>query len=158
MTCTLPSTKAVVLMHKCIRGSKNAPKTCYSILSHRHTRLSKRFTFRSISTSIKASGTENPTGYCREIVRKHDYEGFLNHFAYPAHLRDGYFALKAFNVRSLQIHGFHLGFIFVLRCLLQVELVTIPESTSQSMIAQMRLQFWKDAVKLTYEVRRILMH
>jgi hypothetical protein len=29
----------------------------------------------------------------------------------------------------------------------------IPDSTSQAVIAQMRLQFWRDAVKSIYQVR-----
>lgn len=56
---------------------------------------------RAISTSSTSGGTDDPNKYCRELARKHDYEGYLTCFGYPAHLRDGYFALKAFNVRNL---------------------------------------------------------
>ncbi|CCA71486.1 probable ribosomal protein MRP17, mitochondrial [Serendipita indica DSM 11827] len=84
---------------------------------------------RAVANKSNAGGTDDPALYCQDLVRKHDYEGFLVSFAYPAGLRNAYFALKAFNA----------------------ELAMIPESTSQATIAQMRYQFWKDAVKAVYE-------
>jgi len=53
---------------------------------------------RPISTSIQE---DDPTRYCRAMVQKHDYEGFLMSFAYGNHTRDAYFALKALNVSSI---------------------------------------------------------
>ncbi|EGN92145.1 hypothetical protein SERLA73DRAFT_66257 [Serpula lacrymans var. lacrymans S7.3] len=78
---------------------------------------------RSLATS--AAGTADSFAYCREYVQKHDYEGFLTSQFYPRHVQGGYFALKAF----------------------YVELAMVPESVSNTVIGQMRMQFWRDAVK-----------
>lgn len=40
----------------------------------------------------------NAGQYCRDFVRKHDYESWVQSAFYPAELQDGYFALKAFYV------------------------------------------------------------
>jgi hypothetical protein len=53
---------------------------------------------RPISTSIQE---DNPTRYCRALIQKHDYEGFLTSFAYGKRTRDAYFALKALDVSSI---------------------------------------------------------
>jgi NADH dehydrogenase [ubiquinone] 1 alpha subcomplex assembly factor 6 len=53
---------------------------------------------RTISNRANEGGTEDPFVYCLDLVKKHDYEGFLTASAYPTHLRNGYFALKALNV------------------------------------------------------------
>ncbi|KAJ8587273.1 hypothetical protein M405DRAFT_852962 [Rhizopogon salebrosus TDB-379] len=42
------------------------------------------------------AGISNPTEYCRDFVRKHDYEGYLTSQLYPKNLQGGYFALRAF--------------------------------------------------------------
>ncbi len=86
------------------------------------------------------------------MVQKHDYEGFLTSFAYEKRTRDGYFALRALNVSSIsvleavkvQISNDGFG---------QTELAMIPDNISQPIIAQMRFQWWKDAVKAVYQVR-----
>lgn len=79
---------------------------------------------RTVNTDSENS-IADPTGYCREFVRKHDYEGFLISQFYPKDLQGGYFALRAF----------------------AVELAMIQDHTSNQMIGQMRMQFWRDAVK-----------
>ncbi|EFI27201.1 hypothetical protein CC1G_15026 [Coprinopsis cinerea okayama7 len=71
------------------------------------------------------SGIANPAAYCKDLVRKHDYESFLTSPFYPKAKQDAYFAIKAF----------------------AVELATVQENVSNSMIGQMRMQFWKDAIK-----------
>ncbi|KAH7921918.1 hypothetical protein BV22DRAFT_1018419 [Leucogyrophana mollusca] len=71
------------------------------------------------------AGTANPAEYCRDYVRKHDYEGFLTSQFYPRHLQGGYFAIKAF----------------------YIELATIQESVSNTTLGHMRMQFWRDAIK-----------
>ena len=86
------------------------------------------------------------------MVQKHDYEGFLTSFAYEKRTRDAYFALRALNVSSIsvleavkmQISNNGFG---------QAELAMIPDNISQPIIAQMRFQWWKDAVKAVYQVR-----
>lgn len=45
-----------------------------------------------------AAGPSDPHTYCRELVRKHDYESFLNSYFYPSNVQRGYFAVKAFSV------------------------------------------------------------
>lgn len=86
------------------------------------------------------------------MVQKHDYEGFLTSFAYKKRTRDAYFALRALNVSSIseleavkmQNSNDGIG---------QTELAMIPDNISQPIIAQMRFQWWKDAVKAVYQVR-----
>ncbi|KAG6854664.1 hypothetical protein C0991_003312 [Blastosporella zonata] len=67
----------------------------------------------------------DPAEYCKELVRKHDYEGFLTSHFYPANVKGGYFALKAF----------------------AVELAMVQDHVSNQTIGKMRMQFWRDAVK-----------
>ncbi|KDQ62289.1 hypothetical protein JAAARDRAFT_122532 [Jaapia argillacea MUCL 33604] len=86
-----------------------------------HQLLARRYT----NTPTPAGGLDDPVAYCRELVRKNDYESFLLSPFYPKELQGGYFALKAF----------------------YVELATVQEAVSNDMIGKMRMQFWKDAVK-----------
>jgi NADH dehydrogenase [ubiquinone] 1 alpha subcomplex assembly factor 6 len=97
----------------------------------------------STGTNSEHSSTD-PTEYCRELVRKHDYEGFLISQFYPKDLQGGYFALKAFSVGRVV-----LNFRFPLNVFTigQVELAMIQDNTSNQMIGQMRMQFWRDALK-----------
>jgi hypothetical protein len=55
---------------------------------------------RTVSTDPKGSLTD-AAGYCRDFVRKQDYEGFLISQFYPKGLQGGYFALRAFFVRRM---------------------------------------------------------
>ncbi|RDB17848.1 NADH dehydrogenase (ubiquinone) complex I, assembly factor 6 [Hypsizygus marmoreus] len=82
---------------------------------------------RDFNTSAEPTEASiaDPTGYCRDLVRKYDYEGFLVSQFYPGDLRGGYFALKAFSV----------------------ELAMVQDHVSNQMIGKMRMQFWRDAVK-----------
>ncbi|KAF9463036.1 isoprenoid synthase domain-containing protein [Collybia nuda] len=63
--------------------------------------------------------------YCRDLVRRHDYESYLLSQFYPKHLQGGYFALRAFFI----------------------ELATVQDHVSNQMIGKMRMQFWRDAIK-----------
>ncbi|KAH6912698.1 isoprenoid synthase domain-containing protein [Coprinopsis sp. MPI-PUGE-AT-0042] len=87
------------------------------------TRHCRRST-RAFATDAD-SGIANPAAYCKDLVRKHDYESFLVSPFYPKAKQDAYFAIKAF----------------------AVELATIQDHVSNPMIGKMRMQFWKDAVK-----------
>ncbi|PSR74793.1 hypothetical protein PHLCEN_2v9507 [Hermanssonia centrifuga] len=80
---------------------------------------------RSIATTGVAGGTQGPNAYCRDLVLKRDYQAFLTSQTFPEEHRDAVFALRAF----------------------YVELATIQESVSSSVIGKMRMQFWRDAVK-----------
>ncbi|KAG8761633.1 hypothetical protein FRC14_000017 [Serendipita sp. 396] len=94
-----------------------------------NSKFLRQFAFRMIANRSNTGGNDDPALFCQDLVRKHDYEGYLNSFTFPSRVRNEYFALKAFNT----------------------ELAMIPEVTSQSTIAQMRLQFWRDSVKAIYE-------
>ncbi|KZT25396.1 hypothetical protein NEOLEDRAFT_359523 [Neolentinus lepideus HHB14362 ss-1] len=85
-----------------------------------------RWSRRSLTTaSPSLGGVGDPGAYCKDLVRKHDYESFLMSPFYPEYLRGGYFALKAF----------------------YVELAMLQESVSNSMVGKIRMQFWRDAIK-----------
>ncbi|KAF5382555.1 hypothetical protein D9615_002846 [Tricholomella constricta] len=99
---------------------------------HRLQILSKRIfknshsCCRSLATSSNAEqSATNPVEYCKDLVRNHDYEGFLTSHFYPMDVRGGYFALKAFSV----------------------ELAMVQEHVSNHTIGKMRMQFWRDAIK-----------
>lgn len=61
---------------------------------------------------------------CAEIVRKGDPDRFLTTMAAPTHLREILFPIYAFNV----------------------EVARAPWVTEETMIAEMRLQWWRDAL------------
>jgi len=69
-------------------------------------RISQRTCFKkgtlplyfSLRRSITTIGLANPAAYCRDFVRKHDYESFLVSHFYPKAAQDGFFAIKAFSV------------------------------------------------------------
>ncbi|KIO27028.1 hypothetical protein M407DRAFT_195197 [Tulasnella calospora MUT 4182] len=73
----------------------------------------------------QTADSQDSNAYCRDLVRKHDYDSFLTSYFYPRRTHDAYFALRAFNV----------------------ELALVREAVSQPMIGKMRMQFWRDAVK-----------
>ncbi|KAI0260219.1 isoprenoid synthase domain-containing protein [Gloeopeniophorella convolvens] len=83
--------------------------------------------FRHASTSAAPTepGVDEHYAYCRQFVQKHDYESYLVGQLYPADKRKGYFAIKAF----------------------YDELATIPDTVSNNLVGEMRMQFWRDAVK-----------
>lgn len=56
---------------------------------------------RSYATHIRAGGAGDPATYCKQLVQKHDYESYLTSYFYPRHLQSAYFAIRAFNVRSI---------------------------------------------------------
>ncbi|KAG8907608.1 hypothetical protein FRB99_003303 [Tulasnella sp. 403] len=80
---------------------------------------------RSHYATQASGGLDDPTTYCRNLVRKHDYDSLLCSYFYPRRTQPAYFALKAFNV----------------------ELAMVRESVSKPTIGQMRMQFWRDAIK-----------
>ncbi|KAJ7069786.1 isoprenoid synthase domain-containing protein [Mycena amicta] len=75
-------------------------------------------------TRIRAFSTAvDPAAYCRDLVRKHDYDSFLVGKFWTAPLQEPYFAIKAF----------------------ATELAMVQDSVSNSTIGAMRMQFWRDA-------------
>ncbi|KAG9315907.1 isoprenoid synthase domain-containing protein [Chiua virens] len=88
---------------------------------------------RRFSASVKNysdAETSNPTEYCKELVRKHDYEGYLTSQFYPRQYQNAFYALRAF----------------------YIELSMIKEGVSQTTLGQARLMFWRDAVKDIFAV------
>ncbi|KAI5867930.1 Squalene/phytoene synthase [Durotheca rogersii] len=69
--------------------------------------------------------------YCVAQLKQSDYHSYLIRNLLPKSRRDAYDALRAFNL----------------------ELVRIPELVSNPVIAQVRMQFWRDAVKNTFAGR-----
>ncbi|KNZ73052.1 UPF0551 protein, mitochondrial [Termitomyces sp. J132] len=88
-----------------------------------------KFPRRTLATSAENTPPADPVEYCQDLVRKHDYEGFLMSHFYPGPSKGGYFALKAFSV----------------------ELAMVQEHVSNQTIGKMRIQFWRDAVKGIHE-------
>ena len=104
---------------------------------------------RRVSTTA-SSGPSDPHAYCKEFVRKRDYDSFLNSYFYPRHAQNGYFAIKAFSVCG------KLDQVLLTRLIQsseQVELAMVQDNVSNAMIGKMRMQFWRDAVKSISDVR-----
>ncbi|KAK2465334.1 hypothetical protein APHAL10511_002688 [Amanita phalloides] len=80
---------------------------------------------RRCYSSVLAPGPADPVAYCKELVRKHDYESFLLAPFYPKEAQAGYFAIKAFSA----------------------ELAMVQDNVSNATIGSMRMQFWRDALK-----------
>ncbi|KAJ7175859.1 Squalene/phytoene synthase [Mycena filopes] len=81
--------------------------------------------------STVPGASTDPAAYCRQLVRKHDYESFLISKFWPAQLQDGYFAIKAFST----------------------ELAMVQDNVSMATIGAVRMQFWRDAVRDIYADR-----
>ncbi|KAJ2969856.1 hypothetical protein NUW54_g12866 [Trametes sanguinea] len=77
------------------------------------------------ATGSHEAGITDPEAYCRDLVRKRDYESYLIGSFYPRRLQGAFFALRAF----------------------YVELASVQDNVSNSMIGKMRMQFWRDAIK-----------
>ncbi|KJA21185.1 hypothetical protein HYPSUDRAFT_165987 [Hypholoma sublateritium FD-334 SS-4] len=80
---------------------------------------------RRCGLSTTAPGPSDPHAYCKDLVRKYDYDSYLNSYFYPRALQNGYFAIKAFSV----------------------ELAMVQDNVSNATIGKMRMQFWRNAVK-----------
>ena len=111
------------------------------------------FALRRFSTKTQpyeGGSTVDSSAYCRDLVRKHDYEGFLVSQFYPNEVKDSYFAVKAFSVRHI---AFGSNWLLTQVELPQIELAMVHDQVSNEMIGKMRMQFWRDAVKGITEVR-----
>ncbi|KAI0770297.1 isoprenoid synthase domain-containing protein [Fomes fomentarius] len=98
------------------------------LLSARFPQTSRPYAFtRTLATvsSSSESGVADPGTYCRDYVQKRDYESYLIGSFYPRELQPAFFALRAF----------------------YVELASVQDTVSNSMIGKMRMQFWRDAIK-----------
>ncbi|KAL0961155.1 hypothetical protein HGRIS_006127 [Hohenbuehelia grisea] len=114
--------------------------TSMEVLQYNRHRLEKhltgQFVFPPVQPAPSAGGCrlrrhtegtkEESIAYCRDLIRKHDYESFLISQFWPkGPLQEGFLALTAFSV----------------------ELASVQESVSNVVIGQMRMQFWRDALK-----------
>ncbi|KAH8668480.1 Squalene/phytoene synthase [Xylariales sp. PMI_506] len=77
---------------------------------------------------ITDADVEGARRYCVEQLRQSDYDSYLIRNSIPKFRQDAYDALRAFNL----------------------ELVRLPDLVSNPTIGQMRMQFWRDAVKNTF--------
>lgn len=73
------------------RVLRQLPTACHACGLRRYT-----------TESPAAVGLSDPSAYCKELVRKHDYESFLVSHFYPKPKQDAYFAIKAFSVSILR--------------------------------------------------------
>ncbi|KAI0822289.1 isoprenoid synthase domain-containing protein [Trametes gibbosa] len=91
------------------------------------TGLLKRANSRALATHVEHTepGVADPAAYCKELVRKRDYESYLIGAFFPRQIQGAFFALRAF----------------------YVELASVQDTVSNSMIGKMRMQFWRDAIK-----------
>ncbi|EIW80953.1 hypothetical protein CONPUDRAFT_123770 [Coniophora puteana RWD-64-598 SS2] len=105
--------------------TRRVPQRVAAELSRSVARPSRLAYSRKRTVATAASGSANPRQYCEEYVQKHDYEGYLTSKFYPRHRQSGYYALRAF----------------------YIELASVQESVSNAVLGQMRMQFWRDAVK-----------
>ncbi|KAI0712164.1 isoprenoid synthase domain-containing protein [Earliella scabrosa] len=98
-----------------------------SRLSPVPARLLTRSAGRTLATisGFPEAGVADPAAYCRDLVRTRDYESYLIGSFYPRELQGAFFALRAF----------------------YVELASVQDTVSNSMIGKMRMQFWRDAIK-----------
>ncbi|KAM4688563.1 NADH dehydrogenase (ubiquinone) complex I, assembly factor 6 [Discoglossus pictus] len=83
---------------------------------------------RALTRSSTRGKSDQTHGYCQELVRKRDYEGFLCTLLLPPASQPAAFALRAFNV----------------------ELSQVKDSVSQRNLGLIRMQFWRDAVQEIY--------
>ncbi len=104
------------------------------------------------STAPRGTVTDEHHAYCRDFVQRHDYEAYLVSQLYPLSKRNGYFAIKAFYVSPRS----RVGGISSLMIPEQDELAMIQDNVSSSIIGEMKMQFWRDAVKGVIDVRRPL--
>ncbi|OSD07220.1 hypothetical protein PYCCODRAFT_1402661 [Trametes coccinea BRFM310] len=98
---------------------------CYASRPAVGPRVRCRTVATADATGHPEAGIADPEAYCRDLVRKRDYESYLIGSCYPRRLQGAFFALRAF----------------------YVELASVQDNVSNSMIGKMRMQFWRDAVK-----------
>ena len=76
-------------------------RQCFKPLPRYGSRLPGRVPSRAMATEAAApheAGLADPAAYCRDLVRKRDYESYLIGSFYPRHIQGAFFALRAFYV------------------------------------------------------------
>lgn len=144
----IPRTKSQLSWFKTYRAGTGLQNMRLGHGSGLRRNLTTATTYTS-SDSESNSTITDPAGYCRDLVRRQDYESYLVSQFYPKHLQGGYFALKAFSVRRVAFVSYSL----LTESLIQIELATVQDHVTNQMIGKMRMQFWRDAIKGISEVR-----
>ncbi|CAK7272622.1 hypothetical protein SEPCBS119000_005223 [Sporothrix epigloea] len=80
-------------------------------------------------TFVTDADVEKARAYCLSQLRAGDYDAHLVRHFLPRGVRDAYLALRTLNL----------------------ELVRLPETVSNTTIGAMRIQFWKDAINSTFD-------
>lgn len=75
------------------------------IRARTHTSIHNRTL--SLNSNLIKAAENDPASYCKEHVRKHDYESFLTGQFYPRDIQAVYFALRAFYVRVFFCYYFY---------------------------------------------------
>lgn len=107
----------------------------------------------SSSSSAVRGGSQDPSSYCRDFVKKHDMDSFLTSQFFPRNLQTACFAIRAFYVCQ-SFSGSHVWTSKANLCRDKVELAMVQDTVSNPIIGKMRFQFWRDAVQSLIEVRR----
>nr|XP_053627726.1 NADH dehydrogenase (ubiquinone) complex I, assembly factor 6-like [Cherax quadricarinatus] len=77
----------------------------------------------------QATNTTSTAQYCLHLVKQYDYENFLSVLLLPQTARTTALAIRAFNV----------------------ELSQVSDVTSETLMAKMRLQFWRETLSQIYK-------
>lgn len=101
----IPRTKIQLAWFKTSPAGTGLQNLCRGRGSGPRRNLTTAATYTS-SDSESNSTIADPAGYCRDLVRRQDYESYLVSQFYPKHLQGGYFALKAFSVRRVAFVSF----------------------------------------------------
>ncbi|EPQ31894.1 uncharacterized protein PFL1_00093 [Pseudozyma flocculosa PF-1] len=81
--------------------------------------------------SKQLSPLELPHSYLLGELQRRDYPSFLAHYFYPRHLQTHYLAIRAFNV----------------------EVASLKDSVSNELLGQMRMGWWREAIKGAFDNR-----
>lgn len=79
-------------------------------------------------TRLVSTIKQSPSEYCLNLVKKHDYEGFLCNLLLKNEIRSAAFAIRAFNV----------------------EIATVEDHVQDKRNGLMRLKFWDDTINNIY--------
>lgn len=87
--------------------------------------------FHKVSKSVNLGQMLNTShlSYCKERVRQFDQDRYLTALFAPEEIRQGLYVLYAFNL----------------------EIARIPEISTESLVGQIRLEWWREAIATAYE-------
>lgn len=89
------------------------------IRAYNHIHIRNRTLVSLSSSPVGGTASESDPGdYCKEHVRKHDYESFLTAQFYPRELQTTYFALRAFYVCVIFVFSVFAILVYSCKCVL----------------------------------------